>query len=298
MDLVVSVNRRPAKGETVLGSQFFTNAGGKGANQAYSASKLGASVSMIGSVGEDAFGDQLLTSLQQVGVDISGIKLIPQVPTGVAFISLDETGDNSIIVAPGANHLLTPEDVRMHEGIIRESKLVMVQLEIPIETVVATIQIAKKYGVPVMLDPTPVPEQSLSSELLSMVDYILPNESEIAQLTGIPVFDLDSAERAGEKLLSEGVKTVIVKMGEKGTLIMNESQTFFIEPYRVEAIDTTSAGDAFAGSLAVALVEGKKIREAVQFASAVGAITVTRKGAQSSIPNRKEVELFVQVAIL
>lgn len=291
MDMVVSLNHRPDRGETVLGTDFFMNAGGKGANQAVAARKLGASVAMIGKVGNDVFGEQLLDNLKQVGVDGAGIEKIADEATGVAFVSLDPEGDNSIVVAPGANRRLMPEDVRSREELIKQAKLLMVQLEVPLETVKEAVAIARRHHVPVLLDPAPA--QPLSEDLLGMVDYIVPNEKEIAQLTGIDVYDQVTAKLAAVELLRKGVSTVFAKLGEKGVVVVNANRTFFVEPYEVNAVDSTAAGDSFAGAVGAAIVDGKDIWSAAKFASAVGAITVTRKGAQASMPNLEEAELFI-----
>jgi ribokinase len=292
MDMVVSLDRRPDRGETVLGTEFFMNAGGKGANQAVAARKLGATVAMIGKLGSDLFGDQLLANLEQVGVDCRAIEKVAEAATGVAFITLDPEGDNSIVVASGANLQLTPKDVRRWEELIKHAKLLMVQLEVPLETVREAIAIAKHYNVPVLLDPAPA--QTLSTELLSMVDYIVPNETEIAQLTGIDVFNQVTAKHAAVELLKKGVSTVFSKLGEKGVVVVNANRTFVMESYEVKAVDSTAAGDAFAGALGAAIVSGKDIWAATKFATAIGAITVTRKGAQASMPNLEEAELFIK----
>ncbi|REK77518.1 ribokinase [Paenibacillus paeoniae] len=294
MDMVVSLNRRPDWGETVLGKNFFMNAGGKGANQAVAACKLGADVAMIGKVGNDLFADQLLANLEQVGVDCSAIEKIPEEATGVAFITLNPHGNNSIVVAPGANLRLTPEDVRKREELIKQSKLLMVQLEIPLETVKEAIMLAKRHQVPVLLDPAPA--QELPEDMLAMVDYILPNEKEIAQLTGVEVSDPLSAKLAAIELINRGVSTVFAKLGEKGVVVVSANRTFFMEPYKVNAVDSTAAGDAFAGAVGAALVSGKDIWATAKFASAIGAITATSMGAQVSMPRLKEAEQFIKEA--
>jgi len=294
MDMVVSLNHRPNRGETVLGNDFFMNVGGKGANQAVAACKLGADVAMIGKLGNDMFADRLLDSLEEVGVDCRAIEKISDEATGVAFITVDPDGDNSIVVAPGANLRLTPEDVRKQEELIKQAKLLMVQLEIPLETVKEAIEIAKRHGVPVLLDPAPA--QPLPDELLAMVDYILPNETEIAQLTGIQVTDSLTAKLAAVELINRGVTTVFAKMGERGVVVVGSNRTFFVEPYKVHAVDSTAAGDAFAGAVAAAIVSGKDIWAAAKFASAIGAITATRKGAQASMPTLDEAEQFINQA--
>jgi ribokinase len=294
MDMVVRVKRRPNRGETVLGSDFFMSPGGKGANQAFAARKLGASVAMIGKLGADAFGELLLRNLEQIGVEIAQIEQIPQQSTGIAMISVDPDGDNSIVVAPGANQLFTPMDVRQGEDLIKHAKLLMVQLEIPMETVMEAVKLAKQYNVPVLLDPAPA--QLLSDELLAMVDYIVPNESEIAELTGIEVSDEESAIIAAKELLGKGVTTVFAKLGDKGVVVVNANRTFFIDAYKVITVDSTAAGDAFAGAVGAALVSGKDIWQAAEFASAIGAITVTKPGAQLSMPDLQEAEIFIKQA--
>lgn len=292
MDMVVSLKQRPKPGETVLGSHFFMNAGGKGANQAVAARKLGASVAMVGKLGADLFADQLLESLGQVGVDCSAVEKVEGQETGVAFVMLDAEGENSIVVAPGANNQLSPDDVRRQERLIQQAKLLMVQLEIPLETVMEAITIAHRHNVPVLLDPAPA--QHLSAELLSMVDYIVPNETEIAQLTGINVRDPVTAKLAAVELLRNGVTTVFAKLGENGLVVVNANSTHIVEPYKVKAVDSTAAGDAFAGAVGAALVGGKDIWTAAKFASAIGALTVTRKGAQASMPELEEAEQFIK----
>lgn len=294
MDMVVQVTRRPERGETLMGSGFFTSPGGKGANQAYAAGKLGASVAMIGRVGNDVFADQLIQNLRQAGVDTSCIGRVEGESTGVALINVDQEGDNSIVVAPGANYRVTPDYVRQHEAAIAGAKLVMVQLEIPQESIVEAVAIAGEHGVPVMLDPAPA--RPLPDDLLAKVRYIVPNESEIAMLTGVEVSDEPSARRASAVLRDKGIGTVFSKLGGKGVVVTDADQSFTLPGYKVVAVDTTAAGDAFAGALATALVAGKDLREATAFANAVGALTVTRAGAQSSMPDLAEAEAFMKAA--
>ncbi|MFS0862198.1 ribokinase [Fredinandcohnia sp. 179-A 10B2 NHS] len=292
MDMVVGVTRRPEWGETVLGQDFFTGNGGKGGNQAYAAGKLGASVAMLGKVGVDVFGDQLLAGLQEVGVDTSYIERTKDIASGVALISINPEGENSIVVAPGANNQVTPEYVRKHEQVIQQAKLVMVQLEIPLETVLEIADIAKKHGVPLMLDPAPA--QKLPDELYKKVTYIVPNESELGIITDSKISDVESAKMGSLTLLEKGVETVFSKLGSKGVVVNRNEEVFQVEPYNVSVADTTAAGDAFAGALATAIVGGKSLKEATQFANAVGALTVTKLGAQVSMPALEEVELFMK----
>ncbi|MCC3356138.1 ribokinase [Bacillus sp. REN16] len=293
VDMVVNVKQRPEWGETVLGHGFFTGNGGKGGNQAYAAAKLGASVAMLGCVGEDIFGQQLLKGLNEVGMDTTHIEKIHGVSTGVAIISINKDGENSIIVSPGANDHVTPEYVRKHERVIRDAKLVMLQLEIPLETVIEVANIAHTYNVPVMLDPAPA--QKLPDGLYKKVTYLVPNESELGIVADAKISDAESAKIAGAQLLKNGVDTVFAKLGGKGVVVLRETESFFVDPRTVNVVDTTAAGDAFAGALATALVGGKSLQEATEFANAVGALAVTKKGAQASMPTLEDVGTQGQV---
>nr|WP_309098372.1 ribokinase [Fredinandcohnia onubensis] len=286
VDMVVNVKERPEWGETVLGHGFFTGNGGKGGNQAYAAAKLGASVAMLGCVGDDLFGEQLLNGLNEVGTDTSYIEKVRGVSSGVAVISVNAKGDNSIVVSPGANDHVTPEYVRQHEQVIRKAKLVMIQLEIPLEAVIEVANIAHAHNVPVMLDPAPA--RKLPDELLKKVTYIVPNESELGIVADTKIKDEESAKKASTWLLNKGVGTVFAKLGGKGVVVSREENVFSVDPHTVTAVDTTAAGDAFAGALATALASGKNLQEATEFANAVGALTVTKKGAQASMPTLEE----------
>ncbi|MEH7386000.1 ribokinase [Bacillus sp. JJ1521] len=290
VDMVVNVKQRPEWGETVLGHGFFTGNGGKGGNQAYAASKLGVSVAMLGCVGEDIFGEQLLKGLNEVGVDTSNIEKIRGVSSGVAVISVNADGENSIIVSPGANDYVTPEYVRKHEQVIREAKLVMMQLEIPLDTVLEVANIAHTYNVPVMLDPAPA--QKLPDDLYKKVTYLVPNESELGIVADAKISDAETAKTASTKLLKKGVDTVFAKLGGKGVVVLKDTESFFVDPFTVTTVDTTAAGDAFAGALATALVGGKNLQDATEFANTVGALTVTKKGAQASMPTLDETQEF------
>lgn len=292
MDMVVSIDRRPERGETLLGHDFFMSPGGKGANQAYAAGRLGASVAMAGMLGDDLFADKLLNNLRDAGVETRYITKLDDTSSGIALITIDSDGDNSIIVAPGANEKMSPSRVKELEEAIAQAKLVMVQLEIPMDTVRETVKLAHKHGVPVLLDPAPA--QPLPEDLLAMVDYIVPNESENSRLTGLRVKDEASARKAGEKLVELGVKTAFSKLGAQGVVITNAQGSAMVPGYTVQTVDTTAAGDAFAGALAAAIVSGKTLEEAALFANAVGALTVTRQGAQASMPDLKETELFIK----
>ncbi|CAM3387819.1 ribokinase [Marinicrinis lubricantis] len=292
MDMVVRVDRRPEQGETLLGRDFFMSPGGKGANQAYAAGKLGASVAMIGQLGEDLFAGQLLNNLSDARVETRYMEKVQGQSSGVALITIDSEGDNSIIVAPGANFSFTPATIRKYEEVIRQAKILMLQLEIPLECVMEAARIAKAHKVQILLDPAPA--QPLPDELLCMVDYIVPNEAEIAQLTGIQVMDEPSAIEASLLLRNKGIGTVVSKLGDQGVVVTDASGSIFIPGMKVDAVDTTAAGDAFAGAFATALVEGRSLKDAAYFANAVGALTVTKPGAQASMPDRQLTESFIK----
>lgn len=292
MDMVVKASRRPARGETILSDHFFMSPGGKGGNQAYAASRLGASVAMIGRVGNDPFAEHLVRYLQLGGVNTSMIEQAEGQHSGAALITIDGEGDNSIIVAPGANNHMTPDYIRKHKEAIQNAKMLMVQLEIPLDAVMEAVSIASEAGVAVMLDPAPA--RPLDDTLLQMVDYIVPNESEIAQITGVEVNDARTAKTASVDLLRRGVTTVVAKLGGQGVVAVNANRTITVPGFKVDVVDTTAAGDAFAGALASALVGGKDLWSAIQFANAVGALTVTKQGAQSSMPDLATTDTFIE----
>jgi len=291
MDLVVKSPRIPVPGETILGGDFFMVPGGKGANQAVAAARLGARVCFVARLGDDLFGRKSLENFQREGLDTKFVTLTSHTPSGVALITVDEAGNNAIVVAPGANAKLSPEDVRRAEGEIRAVGAVVAQLEVPMTTVQCAAELANEAGVPFILNPAPA--QRLSPSLLARVEVLTPNETEAQLLTGVKVIDDDSARKAAEKLLSTGVKAVILTMGARGFLLAANGATEFVAALRVKAIDATAAGDAFTGSLAVSLARGRPLREAAAFANRVAALCVTRLGAQPSMPTQKEVEEFV-----
>lgn len=292
VDLVVRTARRPAPGETVPGDEFRIIPGGKGANQAVAAARLGGKVAMLGRVGDDTFGQSLVSSLRAARVHTSRVLSTPGVPTGTALIIVEHSGQNSIVVVAGANGLLSPADVEAAAELIASAKVLMLQLEIPLDTVRKAVELAHNRGVTVLLDPAPA--QPLPPELLRQVDIITPNENEAAVLTGRPVNDLKSAKLAASDLLRQGANRVLIKLGPRGALLAEGNRFEHSQGFPVEAVDTTAAGDAFAGGLAVALVEGKDLSNAVTFANAVGALSVTRFGAQTSMPSRPEVEQFLR----
>ncbi|MHC4694826.1 MAG: ribokinase [Planctomycetota bacterium] len=291
MDLVVKSERIPVTGETILGGDFIMVPGGKGANQAVAAAKLGARVFFIAKLGDDIFGSQSLNNFEKEGVNTKYVLQTKDAPSGVALIMVDDDGNNVIVVAPGANHKLTPEDVKEAESDIALSGALVAQLEVPIETIEFAAGLANKSNVPFILDPAPA--QQLSEQLLQMVDVLTPNETEAKILTGIEVKDRDSAGAAAQKLLECGVKNVILTMGATGYLTVSDEGTEFVEARKVTAVDSTAAGDAFTGSLAVGLAQGQSLSEAALFANDVAAVSVTKMGAQPSMPTVQEVEAFI-----
>jgi ribokinase len=294
LDLVAATQRIPSRGETVAGSSFRTFSGGKGANQAVAAARLGGSVSLIGKVGQDAFGAQLRDSLGESGVNTDAIGIVPG-STGVALITTDATGDNAITIVAGANAQLSREDLDANLELIRSAGILLTQLEIPLETVEYLATLAVREKIPLVLDPAPA--RGLPSSLLKCVDWLTPNETETCSLLGRPAHELseDGLEDVANTLLLCGCKNVILKLGSRGCyLALADGTRRLIPAYNVRALDTTAAGDAFNGALAVALMAGKDPVSSAAWASAVAAISVTRHGAQPSMPTPSEVEAFLE----
>lgn len=291
MDLVVKSPRIPVPGETVLGGEFLMVAGGKGANQAVAAAKLGAKVFFVARLGNDLFGRKSLDNFRLEGLDATYVSLTSDAPSGVALITVDHAGNNAIAVAPGANARLSPEDVRRAEAEIRSAGAVVAQLEVPMSTVQCAAEIARDADVPFILNPAPA--QWLSPALLGKVSVMTPNETEARILTGVDVVDAASARKAAELLLSAGVKAVIVTLGSKGFLLAEGNTTELVPAMEVKTVDTTAAGDAFTGSLAVGVAQGRSLCEAALFANQVAAFSVTRLGAQPSMPTRQELAEFL-----
>jgi ribokinase len=289
-DMVVRVERFPAPGETVLGGSFFMNPGGKGANQAVAAARLGGDVVFICKIGDDLFGNQSAKLFQKEGIDTSYILSDGDNPSGIALITVDTSAENNIVVAPGANAALSPEDLNEMLHVIVKAAFVLVQLEIPIDTVNYVARIASENGVKVVLNPAPA--CVLPEELYRHVYIITPNEKEATRLSGITVKNLETAKEAARIIHGKGVEVVIVTMGVRGALVSSEGRFVHVPAPVVKAIDTTAAGDVFNGALVVALSEGKKIAAAVEFACRASAISVTRQGAQASAPLRKEITEF------
>jgi ribokinase len=297
MDLVVRMPQIPHPGETLLGGVFKTFPGGKGANQAVAAARLGAKVTMIGCVGSDGFGRDMLEMLAAEGIDNTHIRVHPDLATGVALIQVDDQGRNSIAVASGANFDLTGEDVENAIRSVDDFDAVVMPLEIPIEAVRAAARMASGQGAKVLLNPAPA--QILDPALLELVDVLLPNEYEAALMTGLPPLKSDADTRnAAEKLLALGPKSVIITLGSQGAKLFGKNMESNITAFPVDVVDTTAAGDCFVGALAVALCEGKPLASAAEFAGAAAAISVTRNGAQPSLPHREEVMEFMKQRII
>ncbi len=298
MDFVVVTKHLPAPGETVLGRDFRTIPGGKGANQACAAGKLIspeiADVRMVGRVGTDVFADQLRASLASAGVDVSAVLSTPAEATGVALIEVDETGQNSIVVASGANFRITPADIEETRGSFAGVRCALFQLETPLATVQAALGLARSEGATNILDPAPA--QPLSSELLDLVDILTPNESEACLLLGrkASAVGLGEAPEIAAALMALGARSVVLKLGAAGAFYLDSAGLQFHAPgFAVQAVDTTAAGDTFNAAFAVALTEGNAIPEALRFANAAAAISVTRPGAQASVPTRAEVDALL-----
>jgi len=289
MDLVVNVPRHPQIGETLLGGSFATFPGGKGANQAVAAARMGARVSMIGCVGNDGFGDELLRFATQDGIDTNHIFVAEKEATGIALITVDGHGRNTIVVASGANLSLSHSHLEKAQQVFSEADVLVVQLESPLETVSQAVAMAAQHKTLVILNPAPA--QPLPATLLSMVDYLIPNEHEVLQIA-----DADSIETAIDKLLGIGVRHLIITLGEKGALLVSKEDRIHLPAFQVKAIDTVAAGDAFVGGFATGLAEGMELEAAAKLGSAAAAISVTRRGAQPSLPSRKEVNEFLGVS--
>lgn len=293
MDLVVRIPKIPRPGETLLGGVFKTFPGGKGANQAVAVARLGAHVSMVGCVGNDSFGQEMRSAITAEGINTNHILVHPVEATGVALIQVDAQAQNSIAVASGANFCLTSADVERALQNVDAFDALIMQLETPLETIYSGAQIASRKGAKVFLNPAPA--QILKQDLLQFVDYLLPNEFEVSIMTGLQTQSNEEMAQAAEKLLSQGVKNLLVTLGNRGVIIYNEKTTQgkIIPACPVQAVDTTAAGDCFVGALAVGISEGKSLQAAAEFATAAAAISVTRFGAQSSLPHREDVEQFI-----
>jgi ribokinase len=292
VDYAMTLPRLPGPGETVLGGTLLVNAGGKGANQAVAARKLGAEVRVIGAIGDDPAGAGVRRGLDAIGVDTRGLVAVPGAATGTALILVDGQGRNSIAVASGANLRLTEAMAAAHADAIRRADVLLCQLEVPLPVVRWALAEARRHDVTTILNPAPA--QELPADLLGMVDYLTPNAVEAEALARVPVDDPESARNASTRLLARGVGTVIVTLGEQGALTCTPEVASHFPAFPVRAVDTTAAGDAFNGALAVGLAAGGSLEQAIPLANAAGALTCTRPGAQNALPERVAVEAFLR----
>ncbi len=286
-DMVIKTPRFPLPGETIIGGDFFMFPGGKGGNQAVAAARMGGEVCFICCLGDDVFGKQSLDGYNNENIDTSGVLIVQDSPSGVALITVNAQAENEIVVASGANNSLSAEHLRANRSKIEGTKLVLTQLETPLESVAELASLCRNTNIPLIINPAPA--QALPDDVLDGLFLITPNETETQILTGIEVNDKDSSIRAASALLSKGVENVIITMGKKGAFFMNKEEAFTVEPPKVEAVDTTAAGDVFNGALAVCLAEEMPWKDSIDLASRAAAVSVTRMGAQASAPYKKEV---------
>lgn len=287
MDLIVRAPRLPIGGETLAGHGFSTAAGGKGANQAVAAARLGARVAMVGCVGDDAYGSELRNGLLADGIDCSGVEVVVGVPTGIASILVDDAGQNAIVIIAGGNGEMSPERMERHEALLAKAEVVIAQLEVPAATVEATLARAHALGRTVILNPAPA-HGPLPAHWYGLVDYLIPNESEAALLTGLPVDSPETALRAAQRLLEAGARRVLITLGRQGVLYADAERHLHVPVAPVVAVDTTAAGDTFVGGFAAGLAEGMRLEAAIALGQQAAALAVTRPGAQPSIPHRHE----------
>ncbi len=290
-DMIIQSARIPRPGETILGGEFTMAAGGKGANQAVGAARAGGQVTFIARVGDDLFGKQAIEGFRGDGINVEHVTRDTGAPSGVALIVVAADGENSIVVASGANGRLSPADVKKAKDAIGSAAVLLCQLETPIETVQAAVETASAAGVRVILNPAPA--RTLDDGLLKHVSVITPNETEAELLTGVKVVDDAGAARAAAHLRNRGVGMALITLGARGTFACADGISEIVPGFKVEPVDTTAAGDVFNGALAVALAEGKPLRDAVRFANAAGALSVTKLGAQPSAPKRAEIEAML-----
>ena len=291
-DMVVKAERLPAPGETILGGTFMMTAGGKGANQAVAAARLGGNVAFIANLGNDLFGKQALEQFKKENINTSFISLDESMPSGVALINVDAKGENCIAVAPGSNSKLTPASLHSFFNTLSLPALILAQLEIPIETVEYIIEQSARKSIPIIINPAPA--AIINEALLKYVSVITPNESEAELLTGITIDNDQTARKAAKDFHKRGIKHVVLTLGKRGAYWSNQQDEGWVSSPVVTALDTTAAGDCFSGALAVALAEGKTLPEAVHFACVAASISVTRMGAQASMPTRTELDTFIK----
>jgi len=290
-DMIIQIDKIPVPGETVIGGEFSSAAGGKGANQAVAAARAGGNITFIACVGDDMFGKQAVDGFIKDGINVKHIKKAEDAPSGVALIFVGSGGENSIAVASGANARLYPEDIAGLEYVISEADILVMQLETPLDTITRAADIAYNSGVKVILDPAPA--QNLDDELLEKIAIITPNEIEAELLTNIKVKDEDSAKKAARVLIDKGIESVLITLGSQGVFLATAENQTLIPGFSVNAVDTTAAGDVFNGALAVGLSENMSFDEAIRFANAAAALSVTKLGAQPSVHSREEIDLFL-----
>jgi ribokinase len=293
IDLVAKTSRLPQPGETIIGSNFCTAGGGKGANQAVAAARLGTSTHIIGRVGNDKFAEELLTNLQSFGLNTDNVSIDKNTHSGVAVIAVEDSGQNNIIVIPGANNNFSDEDLERLKKLLPGATALLLQLEIPLPIVQKAAVLAREAGVLVILDPAPA-RSDMRIEIYPLIDIMTPNEVEASQLVGFPVNNPETAILAGKQLQERGVRNVIVKLGDRGVVAVTADETFFVPAFAVEAIDTVAAGDAFNGGLAAALDGGLSLSEAVVWGAAAGALCATKMGAQVAMCDRTTFDAFLQ----
>jgi ribokinase len=293
VDLVVKAPQFPRPGETVMGDSFYKSYGGKGANQATTVAHLGVPVSFIGRVGDDEFGLDMIAHMRAEGIDTTHMKAVASCASGVAMIFVDAEAQNEIVVVSGANRELRPGDITAAESTIAGAAAVVAPFDIPMDTVRELVRLASKHGVPVIINPAPAPEQPVDPAFLKQIDILVPNEIEAEALTGIHCTSAGFAARAANRLRERGVRTAIVTLGERGSVLADERGQTHIPTFEVAPVDTTAAGDAFIGALAAGYRFFTDLKELIRFASAVAALSVTKKGAAASLPDRKEVEEFL-----
>ncbi|MDD6507111.1 MAG: ribokinase [Prevotellaceae bacterium] len=290
-DMVISAEHFPQPGETMMGHSFMTNHGGKGANQVVAAARLEGDTAFIGKVGDDQFGHSTIEMMKQEGIDVTGLTVTSEQPSGVALITTVASGENSIIIDSGANGVLSPADIQAAEGLFENAGIVLLQLETPVDTVTEAAALGKKHGAYVVLNPAPAPKEPLPEALLKNVDLLIPNETEAGYISGVNISGDEDIPAAMTEIQKLGVKDVIITVGSRGVCARIDGEVVNVPAFKVKAVDTTAAGDTFCGALCVALANGKPLVEAIRFGCKASSISVTRRGAQMSMPRLSEIDL-------